>query len=60
MKMRFEVTLDVEDASTDEMEIAIANSLRVLEMPNGDTLFIDFPRVACVTWPYESAKDSTE
>ena len=45
MKMKFEVTIDTDEATADELEEAIRDTLRVLDMPNGDTLYIDHPGV---------------
>ena len=45
MKMTFEVIIDIDEATPDEMEEAIAGALRVLDMPNDDRIYIDHPRV---------------
>lgn len=45
MQMTFEVIIDTDEATPDEMEEAITDALRVLDMPNYDTLYIDHPRV---------------
>ena len=45
MKMTFEVTIDTDEATPDELEEAITDALRVLDMPNEDTLYIDHPSV---------------
>lgn len=46
MKMRFEVVIDTSEAEPEELEEAITDTLRVLDMPNGDTLYIDHPSVS--------------
>ena len=45
MKMKFQVTIDTDEATAAELEEAIRDTLRVLDMPNGDTLYIDHPGV---------------
>ena len=45
MQMTFEVIIDTDEATPDEMEDAITDALRVVDMPNYDTLYIDNPRV---------------
>ena len=45
MEMKFEVTIDADEATPYELEEAIRDTLRVLDLPNGDTLYIDYPGV---------------
>lgn len=49
MKMTFEVTIDTDEATPDELEEAIRDALRTLEMPNGDKFYIDHPSVNYLT-----------
>lgn len=43
--MEFKVIIDTNEATTEELEQAIKEALRVLDMPNGDSLFIDSLKV---------------
>lgn len=59
--MKFLVEIDTEEALPSEMEEAIKNALDMLEMPNGDTLYIENVKVDFIireepapvshTWP---------
>ena len=45
MQYRFTVTIETDEANPEELEEAITDMLRVADMPNGDTLYIDHPVV---------------
>lgn len=45
MKHIFLVTIDTDEATQEELEEAITDMLRAVDMPNGDTLYIDCPVV---------------
>lgn len=47
--MKFIVEIDTEEALPSEMEEAIKNAIYTLEMPNGDTLYVDNVKVDFVT-----------
>lgn len=38
MQYRFLVTIDTEESNSDELQEAIQDNLRLMEMPNGDSL----------------------
>lgn len=45
MQYVFKVVLHTDEANESELEQAIAEALRTLPMPNGETLYVDWPQV---------------
>ncbi len=45
MKMLFEVIIDTDEATPEELEEALTEVLRNLDLPDGDTLYISNPNV---------------
>ena len=40
MKVTIEVVIETDDADAGELAIAVKNALDILEMPNGDSLYL--------------------
>lgn len=40
MRMTIEVVIETDEAEPAELAVAIKNAIAVLEMPNGDTLYL--------------------
>ena len=45
MRMKFKVVVETDAAEPEEIREALRDTLQALDMPNGDTLFIQFPQV---------------